>query len=110
MQAKTAPTYWAKIYIAGPINIIEQTCRAYALEHGLCVTVTPTKYIYTGGEETGAEIGLINYPRFPTEPETIKQTALHLADLILHDTHQGSYTVMCPDETTFVDRREGFKR
>jgi hypothetical protein len=108
--SRTQPvsTFWAKIFIAGPIDKIEQSCREYCLE-GMCVTVTPTKYIYTMGEETGAEIGLINYPRFPNDPADITRKARELASKIMEDCHQGSYTVMTPDETVFYSRRESDK-
>lgn len=106
---RTIDTYWAKIFIAGPISEIEQVCREYCTEVGLCVTVTPTKYIYQGGEEVGAEIGLINYPRFPKASEEIKQTAFKLADRILLLTHQGSYTIMTPDDTSYYSRRDDFR-
>ena len=110
-MAKTlnCDTYWAKVYIAGPLDQIEQICREFVMDVSLCVTVTPTKYIYVGGEEVGVEIGLINYPRFPTEHEKIKRTALDLARKIMLETFQGSYTVMCPDETIYYSRREEFR-
>lgn len=65
-------TWWVKIYTSGPISRIEQVCREECYEDGLCVTVTPVKFIYTGGEELGAEIGLINYPRFPSSVSLIE--------------------------------------
>ena len=99
-------TYWAKIYIAGPIEQIEQVCRAFC-ERGACVTVTPTNYIYTMGEESGAEIGLINYPRFPKEPADIFEMAEDLACDLLEQCHQGSFTIMTPDDTYFYSRRSG---
>ena len=101
---KTCPTYWAKIYIAGPIRQIEQTCREYCLK-GLCVTVTPTNYIYTMGEETGAEIGIINYPRFAKDPNEILTVAKELAQVLMVDCCQGSYTIMTPTKTYFYSRR-----
>lgn len=103
---KKADTYWAKIFIAGPIEQIEQTCREYALK-GACVTVTPTKFIYTYGEETGVEIGLINYPRFPKKNEDIRAEAEALGFALLEECCQGSFTVMAQDETTFYSRRKG---
>ena len=101
-------TYWAKIYIAGPVAEIEQICREYCMK-GSCVTVTPTKYIYTMGEEVGAEIGLINYPRFPKDnPKlTLLHEAVELGEEICAKTFQGSFTVMTPDNTYFYSRRKG---
>jgi hypothetical protein len=102
---KIGTTSWAKIFIAGPIDVIEQTCREFCME-GLCVTVTPTKYIYTLGEETGAEIGLINYPRFEAIPDVIFEKACRLAHELMLATHQGSYTVQSSHNGTYYyDRR-----
>ena len=70
-EMKSCESYWVKIYIAGDIVQIEQICRQYCFHLGFCVTVTPTKFIYTGGEETGAEIGIMNYARFPTTPDEL---------------------------------------
>ena len=103
----TCPTYWAKIYIAGPVPIIEQICREYVMKGG-CVTVTPTNYIYTMGEESGVEIGMINYPRFPKgnpEVELFNQ-AVELGNNILEQCCQGSYTIMTPQDTYFFSRRK----
>lgn len=101
---KTSETFWAKIYIAGPLEIIEQICREYVMK-GECVQVTNTKYIYTMGEEKGVEIGFINYPRFPRSKEEIKERAIELGNMILDKTFQGSYTIVMPDETIFFSRR-----
>lgn len=103
---KQCETYWAKIYIAGPLPIIEQVCREWCMQ-GACVTVTPTNYIYTMGEEGGVEIGIINYPRFPKSNETIFKQAEDLASELLHQCCQGSFTIMTPDTTYFYSRRTG---
>lgn len=106
MKTETATTWWAKIYLSGPLAVIEQTCREECLEVGLCVTVTPTRFIYTGGEETGAEIGLINYPRFPKEDFEVTATARRLALRLLKATCQHSVLVMTPDTTEWFTNRQ----
>lgn len=105
MRQETVPTYWASIYIAGSLEQIQQTCREFCLD-GFCVTVTPTKYIYTHGEESGAIIGLINYPRFPSTPDQIEEKAEELGIRIMDDCCQGSFTVMTQEKTTFFSRKE----
>ncbi len=73
MKYTTEPAFSIQIYMAGDLFAIEQACRSYCMEKGFCVTVTPTKFIYTGGEETGVCVGIVNYPRFPaTEGELIE--------------------------------------
>lgn len=106
MKEKTVSTFWARIYMAGDINVIKQVCRKYCYDVGLCVTVTPTSYIYTGGEEEGVIIELINYPRFPQLDSQIYQKALDLAELCKKEACQQSYTILNPDGTFWKTERE----
>jgi hypothetical protein len=103
---KTAPTFWARIYMSGPIDAAKQTLRAECLREGLCVTIEPTLFIYTGGEETGFVVGLANYPRFPSTPEAITQCAEKLIDALLGATHQHSAMLMTPETTRWVSQRK----
>ena len=106
MIEKTEPTFWARIYLSGPIDIAEQIIRKDCLEHGLCVTIIPNKYIYTGEEEFGYAIELINYPRFPASSDSIKERAVSLARLLLEGTYQHSVLIMTPIETLWITKRE----
>lgn len=100
---KTCPTHEARIYVAGDITSITNCCREWC-EQGGCVSVTPTTFVFTGGSETGAIVGLINYPRFPHQDTGILwQKALALAADILTASHQRSCTVVTPDETCLVE-------
>lgn len=107
MNKKRCKTFWAKIYIAGPIAQIEQVCREFVMK-GSCVTVTPTNYIYTMGEESGAEIGLIHYPRFVKKFPRIQliEEAEELGFKLLEECCQGSFTIMTPETTYFYSRRD----
>lgn len=106
MTTKIEKTYWARIYLSGPLAVIEQTCRQECFDAGLCVTVEPTRFIYTGGEETGAVVGLINYPRFPCEPSAIMDRARKLAVRLLDATFQHSVLIMTPENSEWVTKRE----
>ena len=108
---KIISTYTATIYVGlknrdtdvvHDLGLIEGICQKYCDEVGLCVTVTPTRFIYTNGNETGAAIGLINYPRFPDEPENIKAKALDLAELLLIACQQYKVSIIFPDETIML--------
>lgn len=103
---KTAPTFEAQIYIAGDVARVRQTCAAFCLDVSLCVTVEPLDFVYTGGMESGARIGLINYPRFPADPEQIREKATALADLLRQELSQHSYSIVCSDETIWNSIRE----
>lgn len=99
-------TYLIEIVLSGPLEIIEQTCRQNFLYNGFCVTVTPTKYIYTGGEETGAIIRAINYPRFTSEKEEIYHRMKELALELLKATCQRSLSIITPEKTIWIARED----
>jgi len=94
-------TYLVKVYVAGDIDQIRKTCRGYCLR-GLCVTITPTEFVFAGGMETGAVIGLISYARFPSTPEQINEHAMGLATLLMQDCVQRSCSVMTPVESHYL--------
>jgi len=109
MKTIKADSYWVRIYVAGPLNIIEQTCREYVTNAGLCVTVSPTKYIYVGGEENGVIVELINYARFPASADDIWTHAKTLANKIISESHQGSYTLLDDRRSVYHSIREDLK-
>ena len=106
MIEQSSNTYIIKIYLSGPIDIISQICREYCLKKGLCVTINKTLFIYSGGEEFGVEIGLINYPRFPTSNIELIETATDLAKLCRDKTFQWSYLIITPEYTIWSSIRE----
>lgn len=107
MKTVEAPSYPVSIFVAGDVRDAERICRAYCAEIGLCVTVTPTNYIYTGGSQSGVIVGLINYPRFPAEPGLIWAKAHALALKLIHGLYQESASIQAPDKTVWISFREG---
>lgn len=105
MRTECAPSWPVSIFIAGDCTKAHEICRAFCDEEGLCVTVTPTAYVYTGGEEAGVIVGLINYPRFPSEPNDILATAKLLALELMAKLEQESVSVQTPDETHWFSTR-----
>lgn len=108
MKQETVDTFWARIYVAGDVGVIESSCRKFCMK-GLCVTVKPTKFIYTGGMEDGAEVGLVNYPRFPSTPDEIQQNAVGLAWQIILDGCQLTALVVTPTKTTWISRKDDYE-
>lgn len=106
MNSTSQPTHWVKLYLSGPIEVAKQICRAECMREGLCVTIEPTTFIYTGGEEAGYVVGLINYPRFPSTAEQIDARARDLALRLLEGTHQNSALVMTSTTTEWITKRE----
>ena len=105
MKRASAPSFPVSIFVAGNQDEARRICRQFCDEEGLCVTVTPTAYVYTGGEEAGVIVGLINYPRFPKGPSEIVQTATLLALELMHKLEQESVSVQTPDETLWFSIR-----
>jgi hypothetical protein len=116
---KTAPTFTATIWVGSKVRETQQVfdlehvrrvCHEHCDEVGLCVTVTPTEYIYTngrsGGGEPGAAVGLINYPRFPKSPEEIRDQAIELAGRLMIELRQLKVSVVFPDETVMLEADE----
>lgn len=105
MKRAETLSYPVSIFVGGDADMARQICRQFCDEEGLCVTVTPTTYVYTNGEETGVIVGLINYPRFPAEPRQIAQTAKMLALELMHKLEQQSVTIQTPDKTHWFSIR-----
>ena len=94
------------MYLSGPIEVAKQAIRADTLRAGLCVTIEPTTFIYTGGEEAGYVVGLLNYPRFPCEPQQLEERARELMHTLLTATHQQSALMVTPSLTEWITLRD----
>lgn len=100
----SAPTIRFRIWIAGDYQAAIQACREFC-EEGLCVSVHPTAYVYTGGMEDGVCVTLINYPRFPSTDAEISERASRLAEHLRQRLYQDSYTIEGPKKTVWFSRR-----
>lgn len=105
MIEKTEPTYQVMIYIAGDLATARQSLRCQCHEKGLCVTLTATDYVYTAGMEAGVEVGLRNYPRFPSSRESLVQRAETVAMRLMDDLNQDSVLIVAPETTQWFSRR-----
>lgn len=103
--AAKSPSHTAKIHIAGDYRQALEACRIWC-EQGACVSVAKTVFVYTGGEETGVVVTLINYPRFPASPDELDGKALALAEHLILALHQLSASVETPRETFWLSRRD----
>jgi hypothetical protein len=102
MTTRQEPTYRIQLFLAGPIEVAKQLIRREVLKGGLCVTVSPTDYLYMGGEESGYVVGLLQYPRFPESIESLQQKARNLMQILLEGTCQRSALMVTPDTTEWV--------
>jgi len=103
-------TFVVDIYIGlkegydGPQHSIEELKDALQIicDEGLCVSVIPASYVYKGGREYGAIVKLINYPRFPSNPEAIKTKAILIANKLKDHFKQNRVSVQAPDVTYMI--------
>lgn len=105
MRIEKCGTHWARIYIAGPIDVAKQIIRRECMKEGLCVTITPTDYIYTGGEEAGYVVEIVQYPRFPKHENELTKRAVDLALTLREETYQHSALVVTPETSTWFSTR-----
>lgn len=106
MKTAACSTHRFDIVMAGDYANAEQVCREYCLAVGLCVTIEPVEYVYTGGQESGFRVGLMNYPRFPTSEIDLRTKAHALAELLRERLCQHSFSIIGRDVTEWSTRRE----
>jgi len=71
-------------------------------DRGLCVCVIPCSYIYKNGNEDGAIVRLINYPRFPTNIMDLKSKAIKITKELRDVFCQYRISIQAPDKTYMV--------
>jgi hypothetical protein len=112
---KSAKTFTATIYVGFkmgyngdelPWSVGEKICQDFVNDIGLCVTLTPTAFVYKYGRENGMTVGLINYPRFPDAQMNIKVKAFRLAKLLMSAYRQQRVSVVFPDETFTLSQED----
>lgn len=99
---KTVKTVVVTVHMAGPIEIAKNRLRQECYENGLCVTISPETFIYTGGEEEGFRIGFVNYPRFPSNVRSLQLRAIRVAKDLVRACCQRTALVVGPTITTWI--------
>lgn len=98
-------TFVAVIHMAGDIDTAKKFLRRECYREGLCVTVSPETFIYTGGEEEGFSVRLVDYPRFPSTPEAIRQRAYKIAQELVVECSQRTALVVDSERTAWISTR-----
>ncbi len=88
------------------INEVKEICQDYCNVIGLCVSITPTYFVYKNGSEDGCFIGLINYARFPSSIEDILDKAINLAKILKDKFNQLRVSIICRDKTYMIENKE----
>lgn len=97
-----------ELFMAGDVEHAKQIVRKFCAERPCCVTVTPTTYIYRGGEEAGFVVAFRNYPRFPADQHSLRGEANDLGDALRAAMGQDSYMVVeHGGMTTWSSMRQG---
>lgn len=109
IKTVSVKSYQVTVFIAGELRLAKMACRRFCDEMGECVTVEPTDYIYTGGQESGVRIGFINYGRFPRSRKVIFSQARALARWLLLALEQESVSIVASDKTEWLSTREETK-
>lgn len=104
-EEKFAPTFHIDIWIAGNFEDAQRVCRRMCMADPFCVTVRPVEYIYTGGQEAGVVVSIINYPRFPRTPEELRAKAFNITSALMVELCQESATIEMTNETVMVSNR-----
>lgn len=130
MKTKTVQTYEAKIYVGiypsaedgnsepiflpasyrdcerAPHPRVMELCQKYADSEKVCVTVSPTTFVYPGGSEPGCVIGMINYPRFPATKAKVRRQAAELASILIKALEQRRASIVFSDRTVMLENEE----
>ena len=98
--------------VVRPMADAIEVVQGYCNEVGLCVTCTPTTFVYSQrpetphGQEPGLLIGFVNYPRFPSQPDDIRKHAEALGAAIKQKLRQNRVSVVYPDVTRMVGEKQ----
>lgn len=98
-------SFEVSVYMAGDITHAKQVIRRYCNSHPCCVTVTPTAYIYSGGEESGFVVTFRNYPKYSTEGCELESQGRELGALLKDELGQDSFMVVSPRGTMLNSSR-----
>lgn len=95
-------TYQATIYVGGDLATARAFLRDAAYQEWLCVSLTPTEFVFTGAVEAGVAIGFCAYPEVPVDPEQIFERARQIATGLVKALGQRTALVVATDRTEWI--------
>ena len=113
MRNKIVSTWQAQIYCGLRVGYTDEilsiekvyeVCQKYVDEIGWCVTVTRTEFIYKDGNEPGVIVGIINYPRFPSDHDILRERIVGLAKQLLTELKQIRISIAFPKVTIMLEK------
>lgn len=114
MVTKYAPTWVGNIYVGyreedtGLLHNdrqAEEIARKFCLEHDLCLTFTPTRFLYATGWEPGCIVGLINEPANRKTSVELTDLAQRLATIYQREFRQQRVTVLTNHGTLTLETK-----
>lgn len=88
------------------VKIAEDICSNFVNEVKCCVTITPTRFLYVDGREDGFVVGLINYPRFPSNNYDITERAVELGKRLMKRLQQYRITITTPTVSIMLEEED----
>lgn len=82
------PTWQTTIYIAGDYSLAKNELSRMATTRGMCASMWPCDYVYSGGLESGVAIRIINCPRFPANSWELRDLAEEIARELIVSLHR----------------------
>lgn len=92
--------------IVHTIDEVNSVCQKYVDAKKECVTVSPTSFIYTDGNEPGVVVGFISYPRFPKGDWEILSRAKELAEILMKEFNQNRVTITTPEVSIMLENEK----
>ena len=106
IKVKKADAHTVVIYIAGEYSLAKHELVKICSSMGACFGIQPMEYIYSGGQELGLAITLINYARFSKEKTALDEFSFEVAKSLMIAMGQGSCSVITPNNSFFLTRRK----
>lgn len=110
-----ANTYTINIYVGlrhgysdiiYSIDDVRNWLQNYCNDEKFGVTLTSTEFIYVNGKEPGCIVGIIEYPRFPKGPNTLREHAVKIAKGLMILLNQDRLSIVCSDKTFMLEKSE----
>lgn len=99
---------YVEICLAGDKDEATKICQEFCDKVGLCVTISETSFVYTGGKEFGIIVRLVNYPRFPSSDEKLWNTAEKLATELIVGLEQKTALLLGKHKTLWINYNEAY--
>lgn len=93
------------VFVAGSYQHAIEAVREFCLSTPLCVSVTPSDFVYVAGMESGVVCRVLNYPRFThSSHDALEAKAMALCEHLIVRLHQRSGMVVGTKHSHWLSR------